>query len=332
MARARRFMSRRDIEFAFSKLDPDCPLPLDQFNDLLGDYMLPKAEWVHCQLVDEHGRCNEPHGWGWLGELKESGTVGFMGHVCADRHFRNDPRFAEKFAKAAARVKRDIAKNALIKRLGERLSDPTLGPTLEEADRKWAALNDQINRMRGLLRPESLRRLMERTKRGNMDVNIRVLYVETEIDEKTKKRHDKVKPQQVRWGILAGIEGLDTRSLSRVGGKLADARAALNQAVASEEQPDKAMRRWATSLETVRPAVSELDKIEAAIERFLRPENLKLLWLLEKDAPAQIRAINVALELDRRQRISDELAASTHRAWVQEIRDAHQGFKFEAIG
>jgi hypothetical protein len=331
MGRARRFTSRREIEDAFPKLDADCDLPLDQFNDLLGDYWLPKAEWVRCQLVDEHGRCNEPHGWGWLGELKDGGMVGFMGHDCADRHFRDDPRFAALFAEAAARVGRDIAKNALIKRLGERLSDPALAPTLDAASRKRAALDDQINRIRGLLRPETLRRLMERTKRGNMEVNVKVLYIETEIDEKTKKRRDIVRPQEVRWGVLAGVESLDTRPLNRIGGKLADARTALNQAVASEDQPDKAMKKWAAALESVQPAAGQLYQVEAALVRFLRPENLKLLWLLEKDTFAQIAAVNVALELSLRQRISDEKATATHRAWTQEIRDAHQGFTFEVI-
>lgn len=329
MGRARRFTSRRDIELAFPKLDCDCALPLDQFNDLVGDYWLPKAEWVRCQLVDEHGQCNEPHGWGWLGELKESGMVGFMGHDCADRHFRNDPRFAALFAEAAARAERDIAKNALIKRLGERLSDPALGPTLDAAGRKWAALDDQINKIRRLLRPEILRRLMDRRKRANMEVSIRVLYIETEIDEKTKKRRDLVRPQEVRWGILAGVESLDTRLLNRIGAKLGDARAALSQAIASDEQPDKAMKRWAAALEAVQPAVGELSEIESALVRFLRPENLKLLWLLENDTFAQISAVNVALELSLRRRISDEQASAAHEGWVQEIRDAHQGLSFE---
>ena len=332
MGRARRFTSRREIELAFpTQLDPDCDLPLDQFKDLVGDYMLPKQEWVRCQLVDEHGRCNEEHGHGWLAERMDR-TVVFMGHNCAELRFGSDPRFAALFAEVAARAGRDIEKNALIRRLSKLLSDPTVGPTVDAASRKRALLDDRVNQIRRLLRPETLRRLMERIKRGNMAVRIRVMYVETEIDEKTKKERKVVTPRELGWGILAGVESLNTGPLNRIGGKLSEARAALNQAVASEDHADKTMKTWATALESVLPAARELEGIEAALARFLNPKNLQLLWLLEKDALSQIASVNVALELTSRQRVTDEQAISTHQAWVQEIRDAHQGFRFEVVG
>lgn len=333
MGRGRTFTTRREIEDAFPTLNPDCPLPLDQFDnlDLLADYWLPKAEQVRCQLLDEHGRCNEPHQWGWLVQLKDTGAVGFLGHDCADRHFRNDPRFAALFAEAVARVERDIAKNTLIKRLEGRLSDPALRPTLDAASRKWEALFERVNQVRGLLRSEILRRLMERTKRGNMDVHVRVLYIEKEIDEKTQRERDVLGPQEVRLGVLAGVESLNMGPINRIGGKFSVARAALREAVASEDQPDKAMKKWAAALEAVQPAVADLYRIEAALARFLHPDNLKLIWLLEKDTFGQIAAVRAALELASRRRISDEEAIATHRAWVQAIRDTHKGFSFEVI-
>lgn len=332
MARARNFTSRQEIELAFPNLNPDCPLPIEQFNGLLGEYRLPKAEWVRCQLLDEHGRCNSMHGWGWLGELKGGGEIGFMGHDCAEGHFRKDPRFTELFTEAVARANREISKDALIRRLENRLNDPALRTVLDSAGREWSMLDDQINRIRAQLRPDALRRLSDRLKRRNMEVNIKVLYVEVEIDEKTQKRRDIVKPQEVRWGLLSGVEILDRRRLSRIGGKFSDASAALSQAVASEKTRDNAMKKWAAALEAVQPAVIDLNKIKSALTRFLRPENLRLLWLLESDTVAQISLVNAALELSQRQRISDDVSIATHRVWVQEIRDAHQGFRFEAIG
>lgn len=333
MGRARTFTTRRDIDEVFPQLDPECALPLARFDNLglLADYWLPKAEQVHCQLVDAEGKCNEPHQWGWLVEVKDSGAVGFLGHDCADRHFRNDPRFAAMFADAVARVKRDIAINTLIKRLDERLSDPTLRPTLDGASRRWDALYERLNQVRGLLRSEILRRLMERIKRGNMDVHVRVLYLEKEIDEKTRREREIVRPQEVRLGVLTGVESLNMGPLNRIGGKFSAARAVLGQAVASEDQPDKGMKKWAAALEAVQPAVGDLYRIEAALARFLHPDNLQLIWLLEKDTFAQIAAVRVALELASSRRISDEEAMATHRAWVRAIRDAHMGFAFEVI-
>lgn len=53
MGRGRTFTTRREIEDAFPTLNPDCALPLDQFDnlDLLADYWLPKAEQVRCQVL-----------------------------------------------------------------------------------------------------------------------------------------------------------------------------------------------------------------------------------------------------------------------------------------
>jgi hypothetical protein len=141
-----------------------------------------------------------------------------------------------------------------------------------------------------------------------------------------------IKRQEFRWGTLSGLEGLDNRPLSRIGGKLADASAALTNAVASIETPVASMQKWAHALEYVRRASGDLDRHESMIDSFCRLENTKLLWLLVKNRFDQIAAANAALEISSRRRITDEEAVAARNAWTQEIRDAYGGREFEIVG
>ncbi len=71
---------------------------------------------------------------------------------------------------------------------------------------------------------------------------------------------ERARRQEFRSGTLSGLEGLDNRPLSRIGGKLADASAALTNAVASIETPVASMQKWAHALEHVRRAGGDLDR------------------------------------------------------------------------
>jgi hypothetical protein len=139
--RARRFHSRMDAEAARSpRLHADNPVPLEQFADLVGDYKFPRSEYVRCQLVDQEGRCHRWHGWGYIAQLKD-GTEGYIGHDCAEGHFKADPRFAAMFAAASARVDREITTDLLVARLSELLADVELPITLKAARRRQQRLS-----------------------------------------------------------------------------------------------------------------------------------------------------------------------------------------------
>ncbi len=329
--RAKRFTSRREIEQARARLSPASPIPLDQFADLVGDYRLPKTEQVRCQLVDDTGKCNTLHGWGWIAQLLD-GTEGFIGHDCVEGHFKDDPRFKELFELAAVRAIREITTDALVRRLSQLKADPALPATLNAATSRFGRLHDRILGVRNLLHPEVLRKLRDREKRRNAAVTIRVVYFETEIDEKTKQPRKVTKPQERVWGTLAGLEGLNISPANQIGGRLAEASAALIQSIASIDQPTASMRRWAKALEYVARADAELGRLERSIDSFCRPENLKLLWLLLHHRLDQIAVASTVLEIASRKQPTEADATAARDFWAQEIRDAHDGLGFEIVG
>jgi hypothetical protein len=183
--RARRFLSRQEAEVSRPKLNPQAVIQLDRFADLIGDYTFPKSDWVRCQLVDQKGKCKRLHGWGWIAQTTDE-TEGYIGHDCVQGHFGNNPRFAALFAAAAARVGREIDKDALVSRLNRLLLDENLPPSIESAKYRQRHLNAQILRIRTLL-PLSLIKKLDRVKGNDRDVAIWVFYQEEEEDPVTKR-------------------------------------------------------------------------------------------------------------------------------------------------
>lgn len=329
--RAQRFKSRSEAERARPRLSVNNPVPIERFADLIGDYRFPESEWVRCQLIDERGECKQRHGWGWIAQLTD-GTEGYIGHDCAEDRFGADPRFADKFAAAAVRVDREITTDLLVARLTRLLADPNIRQGLNDALRSRDRLDERLMRIRNLLPRAVLDKVSDRAKRRDVEVMVRVLYIETEVDEKSGKRRQVVKPQDRRWGILSGLEGLDNRPLLKIGGHLRDAEAALSQAVASVHQPDRSMQKWASAIEYVERATPEIRQRAALLDSFCRPENLRLLWLLAPGRYDQLAVVNAALEIATRKRVTDEEAGAAHKAWSQEIKDGHAGLDFQVVG
>jgi hypothetical protein len=325
--RARRFLSRHEAETARPRLDPDAAIPLQQFADLIGDYTFPKAEWVRCQLVGQKGKCRRLHGWGWIAQLSD-GTEGYIGHDCVTLHVQTDKRFAQRFAAASARVDREITADILVLRLQTHLDDPNLPSALEAARRRERHLSDRTTRLRAML-PHRILKQLERVHGNDLPVPVRVLYVETIEDEHTKRKRDVVRPQEYRWGTLTGLEGLRLQVTLKIGARLAAASAALSAAVASLDQAEPAMRKWAAALEYTPRADEDLRRQEAIVESFCRPENLKLLWLLTRQRVDQIAVAAVALEIASRKQVTEAEATSAIDAWTREIKEAHGGRQFE---
>jgi hypothetical protein len=329
--RAQRFGSRTEAELARPRLKIDNPVPLNQFADLVGDYGFPKPEWIRCQLVDADGKCKKMHGSGWIVQL-EDGSEGYIGHVCADEHFSADPRYAARFAAAKARVDREITVDRAMARLRRLLDDGTAGPRLQEARRRWGRINDRLSQVRSLLPRALLAKLTDRAKRRDPAVMITVIYVETEYDERTKKNKEVQKPENLRWGNLSGLDGLELRELSKIGRKLADADSALLNAIAALDQPITKMQKWTAALDYLERVNQDLDRREALLESFCRPESLKLLWLLTLSRLDQLAVVNAAMEVATRKRVSESEVISTHASLSKEITDAYDGRRFYPVG
>lgn len=56
---------------------------------------------------------------------------------------------------------------------------------------------------------------------------ISVIYVEIEVDEKTKRERKIFTRQPVRWGVMSRLQALESKPLGKVGQRLNDAEAAL---------------------------------------------------------------------------------------------------------
>jgi hypothetical protein len=331
MERARRFTSRLEAKTARPRLDDTCPIPLEKFKDLIGDYIFPKTEYVRCQLVDQKGKCRKLHGWGWIAQI-EGGAEGFIGHDCADDQFRADPRFAGLFAAAAARASREITTDALVERLRSLLQDPNTRSVLDAAVRKQQRVSDRIVRLRNHLNQIILKKLTARAKLNDGSVLIKILYVETEVDEKTGREYKVTRPQEHRWGTLVGLEAINNAATLKIGRRLSEARAALANAVASAILPDKQLSKWANSLEYIARAEADLSRQEVLVDNFTRPENLKLLWLLAQSRLEQIAIVTTVLEIGTRKPVTEGDATAARDTWAQEIRDAYVRREFEVVG
>ena len=312
-------------------LDFERPVPLAEFDDLISDYMFPKPDWLHCQLVDEKGKCKRLHGWGWITVLK-NGDVGCIGHNCAEEHFAGDPRFADKFRAAAARLDREITINMAVKRLRGLLADAELPASVRTLVRRQNQLEHRLANIRGLLRAELLKRLTARAKAGRNEVAVLMVEVKEETDEKTKRTKKVIEKTVFRVGSFAGLAGLNLSPLSRIGGKLGEANAALTNAVASIDQPIKSLQKWASAIDYVRNADMKLSHHESMLERFCQLENLKLLWLLTADRFQQLAAVYAGLEIHSGRHITEPEATATHDAWKRDVRAALQGREFEILG
>jgi hypothetical protein len=328
IALAKKYLSRPELERDRPKLDITKPIPLSEFAGLVCSYEFKPPEHVHCQLLDDKGRCNHKHGIGYVGCLKTD-TEGYIGHMCAADHFKDHENFRTLFTTERVRVEREADTERLIGRLSHVLASPGSAETVEalllERQRQW----DEATRVRRLLGPKLLRIIEERGKRRDLAVRIKIEIVETEIDERTKRQIQRITYQPVVWGYLVGIDGLDHKPLDKIGGRLQEAKSALKVAAASPDQTDVDMSRWAQALEYVPMAGKNLAERKSLLDGFCKPDVLKLLWLFDRDRFTQIAIANAVIEIATRRRPAEYEGAEHRAAWETEIRAANQGREFQ---
>lgn len=314
MSGAVEFRSPSEARSVRPNLDQSCNIPLKDFERLIGRYAFPRAEWVRCQLEENGSVCRQEHGNGWIA-MRKDGKEGFIGKDCAHAHFGADSNFAAE----ATRITRELRINDLVKRLKDRFDDPIFRSRLEAAVERQKVLRDAVGRGRHRWPEPLLLRLASMTKTGNRAVTIEIQYSETD----SESGRETVTWQPAMLGNIAAPEGLNPARIREIAKRLEAVWETLNQAVPSNEQPEKLLRKWNGSLDDVDRCEAELEEVSASLQAFERPENLRLLcWLVRQDH-LQLAVVRAVLELSGTGVVTEAAVRSTRRTWHDAIRAAH---------
>jgi hypothetical protein len=310
MTRAKAFRSPTEVRLERPEFDEQCKIGLADFASLVGAYTFPEKDTVRCQILVDGSPCKQPHQNGWIAKRKD-GAEGYIGRVCARRHFKAD----ETFAREARRVELEIEIDNLVSRLRTMLGDPSLVDVLADARERIAALRVRLRTVREDVPKAIWKRLEDMLKTGNAVVTIEVRYVEK--DERGKPKYSFI-PDNL--GYVSGLSALDSGFLSGRLELIEAAEQALQQARPNQDESRKDLRGWVEALERVPTTVVEIGEIEADLELFLRPENLRLLAYLSRVEVEREAIVTLISNL-----AGGEGGTSPHltlRAWDAEIRRA----------
>jgi len=315
------FRSPRQVEKARPQLDTSCRITREQFAGLVGKYVFRFSEWQFCQMHERGSACRRLHGSGWVVQRKD-GREGYIARGCA--HFADETSFRSE----VSRIDRDLRIAALLSRLSVVLSDPSLGSRLKKAlqrqDEVFKSVLESRQRWPGRL----MSQLEAMAKAGKRQVVIDVHSLEYDEYQRRSVYHW----QPVTVGSVTGLESFDSFRVRQIGCRLNEASMALGSAAALQEVPELTLQAWAEALEDLPNCEAELDAIATASKAFVRPENLKLLWLLVRRYADQVEVIRTALECANGHVVSDLLVEQTRVAWDQEIRKAYGGRDFRRLG
>jgi hypothetical protein len=108
---------------------------------------------------------------------------------------------------------------------------------------RWRDLYQRGTDLPGRLTRALRKELASRRKRNSLNVVIRVIYVETEEDGRSKEKRTVTTRRSVRYGVLSGLRALDATQLGKVGLKLDAVAGAIQQAIASQDQPQPLLEK-----------------------------------------------------------------------------------------
>jgi len=315
------FRSPRQVEKARPQLDPSCRITWEQFAGLVGKYVFRSNEWQFCQMHEHGSACSRLHGSGWVVKRKD-GREGYLARECA--HFADE----SKFSSEVSRIDRELRIDVLASRLSTAMSDPSLGSRLDRALQRQEELCSSVlqSHQRWPSRLMSQLEVMAKAGRQHVVIDVRSL----EYDE--YQRRSAYHWQPVSVGTVVGLESFDSFRVRQIGWRLHAALTAWNAATALQGVAEQTMRAWAEALEDLPNCEAELGAIATASKAFVRPENLKLLWLLVRRHADQMAVIRAALECENGHVVSDLLVEQTRAAWDREIRKANGGRDFRRLG
>ncbi len=319
--RAQQFRSRREVETRDS-FDSRCGIDLAEFGSLIGAYVFPESEQVKCQLVKNGSVCGQVHWHGWVARRKD-GAEGYIGGDCAAKNFGADRTFTAE----RARVRRELRIDELVGRLAGYLADPALTSRIDEAIGRHRALRSEFARIRDLWPKAIRRRLQDMAKTGNR--RIVAEFQRIEVDEKGQKRWDWI---PTTLAVIAGVEVFDGQRIRDVGSRLKTSREARNEAQAAHDLPERTLRLWADALGDLDRCEAELDELQASLEAFLRPDNLRAVCWASNNEQAQETAAAVVLELVSGHAPTATQAHAARLQWASAIRAENGGRQFRIAG
>jgi hypothetical protein len=310
--RAKHYRSPLEVRQTRADFDESCSITLVDFGSLVGVYGFPDTDEVRCQLVTAGSRCNQPHKNGWIAKRKD-GAEGYIGRLCARKHFNADVYFASE----ARRVDREIEIDQLVERLSVLLSDASLLDSIADARGRQSASRARIRAIREEIPQDIWKRLQDMRKTGNRVVQIEVRYVEK--DERGKDRYSWIVDN---LGVVSGLGALDLDRMRVIMNQLEAAEDSRKHAHPNRDEPRQDLRRWAESLEAVSRIAVELGEIEGELELFLQPANLRLLAYVARNQDVRVKAAGFVLSQDSQSENPNLESGTVLKSWDDEIRRA----------
>ena len=318
--RPQQYVSLREAEIARPSLDTSAPITVQDFDRLVGAISFPPSDWVECQLIRRATGtvCRTKHGIGWIARRKD-GREGFIGNICARRHFDDYVTLAGE----ASRLRRELRIDGLVRRIQSRLDDPSFGERVDAAIDQCGELRNHIRRNRERWPTSVLKRLLDMSKTGNSSIGLEICFV-----EKDENGRERAVWKPIRWRSVGAPGAVDPEPAFDLTRRLQDIRVALGEAKPSHDLKIKQLSYWASKLEDLEACEAQLQLRRATLHQFEDIENLKLLtWTVRQD-DTQLAVVREVLRIAAGREPSEQQVFEAWRQWHREVRDAQGGRNF----
>lgn len=312
------FRTTEEARKSCERLDTSTSIRVSEYKDIIGVCELAKDDFAKCQLVDEDGhKCPQRFGRGFVMQRADDIEC-FVGRDCARDHFGLEH---EHFHAATSRADADVAITKLVDRLQKLLERRE--KVLDQVQTAKAALRATWSRMRDVRkRLDAVTSALDRMTRSGRVVSLEFEYRELREDSEGNLKEVSVwKIEPV--GSIAHAGALDESVPRKLINRLSKSSKAATDAIVSREQDLHEMRSWSAALEDVVHCSREIAELTKGLDSFLAPDNVRLLWLLAREGPEQVKTVRAALSLvNVRKGISWATATDTLRAWRAAYEEA----------
>jgi hypothetical protein len=272
--------------------DCTCIITRENYGGIIGDYDLPKIEWVSCQLQRKQGRCNQDHGYGFLARVKgDPAKEGYIGGVCGDKYFKGHSTFARDRARAV----REIEVDSLSTRLRAIAADPTFLPKVDALRERLRVVREHSQKLLDKLPDDVARKLRDMAKNQNANLEIEVEYIDRVEDEKTKKIREVPRWVPAIAGAITGLSVANRMPIHQLGGELTAIRKAFVSLDARRELGKQKLQAQLKVLDQVMGLDTQVAAFEGVWLAFRRPANLGNLWMLSRRKDSQLECMRASV-------------------------------------
>lgn len=300
--------------------DPDCEITLENLASLVGEYHLVGDDEVPCQVrrQDRTTRCDEPHKNGWLGR-RQDGKEALIGVICGTKYFNASSTFVTQ----RKRVTRELNIDRYIERLRNTRGSAEYAAELLRTLGRLKFVREATSDIRERLPASIAARLQNMAKSGNTGVS--VLFRYEDEDDQSNATIDWV-PDQI--GTVAGIAVWDQPKFHGLFQSLHEIRDTLGKAEILREAGERKLKLWADKLEELNACTAGVSDLEAALDAFTAPGNLKLLCFLITNQNDAIEVLRVAIEQESGAPTSERAAQELFKELSAQIRSRAKGRSF----